>query len=281
MSNMIVVGVDGWKSSYAALDWAADDAARRGLGVRIVHVREPWAVEHPLNAASDQQTLTEWCEALVRVAAERVQVRQPGLAVATSVVTGAVAERLRDASRDADTVVLGSRGLGRLAGRALGSVGLALAGRVSGPVVIVREVAPVAFDEVVAGFDGSAGAEAALAYALAQAQIRGARLRVIYAVQAPHPGGHRSTPAGPTAQEVAERLAPWRQKYPDVELTETVVAGAPPVILARASRQADLVVVGSRGLGALASVVLGSVSHGLLLRAHCPVVVIPPSGTRS
>ncbi|AQZ63129.1 Universal stress protein family [[Actinomadura] parvosata subsp. kistnae] len=278
MMRTIVVGINGSRTSYAALDWAADDAARRGLGVRIVHVHGPWTAEHPLTAASDHQTLTERCEAMLQQAATRAQQRRPGLEVTTALVVGAVAERLKQEARSADTVVLGSRGLGGVSGRILGSVGLALTGHLSCPLVIVHEPAEQSYGEVVAGFDGSADAEAALEYGLEQAQARGARLCVLYGlqppVQAPHPVGYGLIPDGIAGQEIEQRLAPWRQKYPEIEVVVSVVAGNPVTVLARASRQADLVVVGSRGLGGFASAVLGSVSRGILRRAHCPVAVI-------
>ncbi|GAA2216219.1 universal stress protein [Nonomuraea monospora] len=279
----MVVGIDGSPASYAALEWAADDAARRGLVVRIVHVRGPWTTEHPLTAASDHQTLTERCEAMLQQAATRAQQQRPGLEVTTAVVVGAVAERLKHEGHSADTVVLG--GLGRVSGRVLGSVGRALTGRLSCPLVIVHEPARQLYGEVVAGFDGSADAEAALEYALEQAQARGARLRVLYGlqppVQAPHPVGYGPIPDGIHGEEIEQRLTPWRQKCPEVEVTVSVVAGNPVTVLARASRQADLVVVGSRGLGGFASAVLGSVSRGILRRAHCPVAVIRRPGRTS
>ncbi|MFC4114108.1 universal stress protein [Nonomuraea zeae] len=278
MTRTIVVGIDGSPASYAALDWAADDAARRRLGVRIVHVRGPWTAEHSLTAAGDHQTLTEQCDAMLRAAASRAQQRRPGLEVTTALGVGAVAERLKHEARSADTVALGSRGLGRVSGQVLGSVGPALTGQLSCPLVIVHEPAQQPYGEVVAGFDGSADAEAALEYALEQAQARDARLRVLYGLQAPvqtpHPVGYGPIPNGITEQEIEQRLTTWRQKYPEVEMVVSVLAGNPVTVLARASRQADLVVVGSRGLGGFASAVLGSVSRGILRRARCPVAVI-------
>ncbi|MGW2220902.1 universal stress protein [Nonomuraea sp. NPDC001684] len=275
---MIVVGVDGSASAYAAVDWAADDAARRGLDLRVVHVREPWAAEHPLTAASDHHTLTERDAELLNAAARRARERRPGLHVITALSTGSVAERLRHEAQHADALVLGNRGLGGFTGLLLGSVGLTLAGHVPCPLVVVREATPETFGEIVTGFDGSADAEAAVAYALEHARAEGARLRVVYGVRtptpAPQPVGYGPIPWGVSVQEIGQRLAPWRNKYPDVEMAEEVVAGHPVAVLARASRHADLVVVGSRGLGAFASAVLGSVSHGILHHAHCPVAVV-------
>jgi nucleotide-binding universal stress UspA family protein len=275
MSRFVVVGVDGSKAAAVALDWAVDDAARRGLALRVVLVRQPWAAEHP--RSGDHESRTEQCHRLLDAAADRARARSPGLETTTALVTGAVIERLRTESETADTVVIGSRGLGGFAGLVLGSAGLGLAGHTHGPLVIVRGPAHASYGEVVVGFDGSSGSDAAIAYALEQARARGARLHAIYGrpypITAPHPAGFGPLP--PDALDLEERLSSWRERYPEVEVVGSVVPGHPAPVLADASRSADLVVLGSRGLGGLAAAVLGSVSHAVLHRAHCPVAVIP------
>ncbi|MEU7864714.1 universal stress protein [Nonomuraea sp. NPDC049141] len=288
MSRAIVVGVDGSPSAGSALGWAADDASCRGLPLRIVLVREPWAAEHPLTAASDRQTLTERCTYVLDHAADQVRRLIPKLEVATAVVTGAVIERLKSESETADSVVVGSRGLGGFAGLVLGSVGLGLAGHAHSPVVIVRMPVPGSHGEIVVGFDGSPFAESALDYALEQARARRMPVRVVYAQRmpmlTPHPAGYGPLLTGALGDEAAEirlRLAPWHDKYPDVEVIESTVPGHPVPVLARASETAALVVVGSRGLGGFASAALGSVSHGVLHRASCPVAVVQGPWRRS
>ncbi|WP_162795213.1 universal stress protein, partial [Nonomuraea lactucae] len=138
MSSPIVVAIDGSDPANAALDWAADDAARRGRDLRIVNVLPPWAAEQPIDTADDDATLAERRELMLTAAADRARWRHPSLDVTTAHLTGAVIERLRTESESADTLVVGSRGLGGFAGLVLGSVGLALAGHARGPVVIVR-----------------------------------------------------------------------------------------------------------------------------------------------
>ncbi|MEV0202713.1 universal stress protein [Nonomuraea sp. NPDC050691] len=290
MTNPVVVGIDGSHGAYAALGWAVQDAVRRGLPLRIVHVREPWKSEHPVGAGGGGRSLTERSERLLAGAEERVRQRAPRLEVTTAHLVGAVVERLRTESETADTVVVGSRGLGGFAGLVLGSVGLALAGHAHGPVVVVRapELPAAGGGEVVAGFDGSADAEAALEYAMEQAAARGARLRVVYArhtvVLAPQAVGYGPLPAGALADEAAEvgrRLPLWRDKYPEVEVVESAVSGHPVPVLAAASRTAVLLAIGSRGLGGFAASVLGSTCHGVIHRAHCPVAVVRAPWRRS
>ncbi|MDX3110002.1 universal stress protein [Nonomuraea angiospora] len=277
MNGAVVVGVDGSRTAWAALAWAAGDAGRRELPLRIVHVREPWLAERPLSASSDQETLTERCDRLLAAAADRAHELAPGARTSTALVTGAVIERLRSESETADTVVVGSRGLGGFAGLVLGSVGFGLAGYAESPVVVVRRPPRDGSGEIVVGYDASPCADMALEYALAQAVARRARLRVLYGRRypytAPHPVGYGPLPVG-EADEIGRRLALRREKYPEVELIESIVDEHPVPALAAASRVADLVVVGSRGLGGFTSAMLGSVSRGVLQRAHCPVSVV-------
>ncbi|MFG1947106.1 universal stress protein [Nonomuraea sp. NPDC048826] len=278
MSRHVVAGVDGSEQAGLALDWAAADAGRRGKALRVVYVREPWIPEHPLSQGGE--SLTEQARLLLERSARRAREQAPGLEVSTAVVTGAVVERLRTESETADTVVVGSRGLGGFAGLVLGSTGLGLAGHGPGPVVIVRGPARGGHDEVVVGYDGSDDADCAVEYAMEQARARGARLRVVYGKRlpagSPHPVGFGPLPPEGIEDDFPRRLRPWLEKYPEVEAVQVVVAGHPVPALAAASRTADLVVVGTRGLGGFATTMLGSVSHGVLHRAHCPVAVVRP-----
>ncbi|MFI6596595.1 universal stress protein [Nonomuraea sp. NPDC050536] len=279
MVKPIVVAVDGSEPATVAVHWAADDACRRGLPLRIVHVCEDFSLL-PDEALETQRN---YCEGLVAAAADRARERAPGLQITTERTTGNVVEGLIAEAGEADCVVLGSRGLGGFTGLLVGSVGLGVAGHSPGPVVIVRGSAEAAHGEVVAGFDGSPAAEAALEYAFQQARARKARLRVMYAWRMPITGPYafgmadtiRNIEQG-EVEPARERLAPWPGKYPDVPVVEDVVCGHPAYALSNASESADLVVVGSRGLGGFASAVLGSVSHAVLHHAACPVAVVRP-----
>ncbi|GAA4507683.1 MULTISPECIES: universal stress protein [Nonomuraea] len=283
MGRHVVAGVDGSDSAALALDWAAADAGRRGLALRVVYVREPWAGEWVTSEGYD--SLTVQVERLLERSAARARERARDLEVTTAMVTGAVVERLRTETETADTVVIGSRGLGGFAGLVLGSTGLGLANQAHGPVVVVRGHYRVSHDEVVVGYDGSVDAECAVEYAMEQAQARGARLRVLHAkhqpVSYPHPAGFGPVPPPGIEDEIPQRLRPWLDKYPRVRSVQTVVSKHPVPALAAASRTADLVVVGTRGMSGFTSTMLGSVSHGVLHHAHCPVAVVRPREARS
>ncbi|GHH69859.1 universal stress protein [Streptosporangium violaceochromogenes] len=281
----MVVGVDGSPSAEAAVRWAAEDAFRRGCALRIVHVSEPWTHDSRLETpAGFLESLAERSEAALDATASLAREHAPGLAVETSSETGRPVEVLRREAEGAEQIVVGSRGRGGFTGLLLGSVSLALAGHVSVPVVVVRGEQGRVYGEVVVGFDRSSESEAALAYAFEEAVRRGARLRAVHSWELPvfATGAAAYTPLVEDvfASELglaSEALVPWRKRYPGVEVEETVVYGHPVGVICEASATADLVVVGSRGLGALGSAVLGSVSHGVLHHARCPVAVVRAS----
>lgn len=195
----------------------------------------------------------------------------------TRLASGTVVERLSAESERADLLVVGSRGVGGFAGLALGSVGLGLAGRTTAPLVVVRAIRDEPYDEVAVGFDGSAPSEAAVGFAIEQARLRGARVRVVRAWQPPALTWRGPRPdeiLAAEAEALRRRVDSWRAEHPDVPLAGSLVRRHPITTLAGASRAADLVVVGSRGRGEVKGALLGSVSHGVLHRARCPVAVV-------
>ncbi|RBQ18303.1 universal stress protein [Spongiactinospora rosea] len=274
MAGRIVVGVDGSAPSNAAVEWAALDAQRRGLDLRIVHVCEPWrrklGIEHcggALEAADHARDLTR------------------GVTVSAELLIGDVTGELIGESASADGLVLGSRGLGGFAGMVLGSVSMAVAGHAAGPVVVVRAPRVVEYGRVVVGYDGSVHSRAAMEYAVVQARARGAQVHVVSACQIPaYPSyaaayqGLLEDVVGDEVRAAGERVAEWRERDPDVIITDEQPREHPSAALIKAAEAADLVVVGSRGRGALASAVLGSVSHAVLHHVMCPVAVVRPGG---
>jgi nucleotide-binding universal stress UspA family protein len=268
------VGVDGSTPSHAAVEWAAADARRRRLPLRLVHVCE--------QRRGSAEGL-KYCEGTLEAAADRA--RAAGAQeVVSELLEGNVVEALLGQAVTGDCVVLGSRGVGGFAGLALGSVGLAVAGHAEGPVVVVRAGAETAgHGKIVVGDDGSDTAREALRYAVEQARARDATLLVVYAWSQPMLATY-----GPQFTDLftdtfdedrdaaQERLDIWASEYPDVRFEGSQVRAHPVAALADASASAELVVVGSRGRGGFAAAVLGSVSHGLLHHAVCPVAVVRP-----
>ncbi|MEU7864450.1 universal stress protein [Nonomuraea sp. NPDC049141] len=280
MNGRIVVGVDGSAPATAAAEWAAADARRRGLALRIVHVCEQWP--HGLAAFS-----AEYCAGALEAAADRARELAGAVEVTTELRAGSVIDDLIDESASADSLVLGSRGLGGFSGMVLGSVSTAVAGHAHGPVVIVRGGRREEHGRIVVGYDESEHSEAAMQYAIEQARACHARLHVLYAWQlpifSPYAAGYNSLLEKAFQHEVrvaAERVVPWREKNPDVEITDEQLCEHPAGALIKAATTADLVVVGSRGLGGLTSAVLGSVSRAVLHHVTCPVAVVRPREER-
>ncbi|MEV0232738.1 universal stress protein [Nonomuraea sp. NPDC050786] len=276
MVGHIVVGVDGSAPATAAVEWAAADAQRREVALRIVHVCQQWP-------HSDD---TEYCTKALEAAAARARELTRAVDVTSELLSGDVVNALIAESESADSLVLGSRGLGGFAGLVLGSVGMAVTGHATGPVVIVRAPSPLRHDRVVVGYDGSRHSEAAMAYAVQQARARGAQLHVVSAWQIPALSPY-AVAYGSLIEELMrqethaarERVTPWRESNSDLVITDEQVCTHPVKALIDAARTADLVVVGSRGLGGFTSAVLGSVSHGVLHHVTCPVAVVRPRGT--
>ncbi|MFF4414260.1 universal stress protein [Streptosporangium sp. NPDC001559] len=279
----VVVATDGSPSATAAVRWAAADAARRALPVLIVHVVERWP--YGISAFPPQGWQDAMAEAGDRVLTEAAQAateRRPGIDVTTELAGGTPADVLRERAASATELVIGGRGTGGFAGALLGSTVLRLAGHVRGAVVVVRAGQDGPGEEVVVGVDGSTDGAAALGFAFEQARLRGAVLRALCAWHVPlrtvmPESAHDVTGIQREQQRVvSERLAPWREMYPGIEVVEEVTYGHPVSALTDVSGQAALLVVGSRGLGAVGSVVLGSVSRDVLQHARCPVAVVRP-----
>ncbi|MFG1969067.1 universal stress protein [Nonomuraea fuscirosea] len=273
MTRQIVVGVDGSVPAAAAVEWAAADAERRGLDLRLVHVCEQWP--HSEGA--------EYCAGTLEAAADRARGLAGGVKVTTDLRAGNVIDELIGASATADSLVLGSRGLGGFTGMVLGSVSAAVAGHAAGAVVVVR--APQAeHGRVVVGYDGSGHARAAMEYAIEQARSRRAELHVVTAWQLPALSPYAVAYSGlidrimkEEPRAARELVEAWRTNNPDLIITGEQPCEHPVAALIRAAGTADLVVVGSRGRGGFASALLGSVSHAVLHHATCPVAVVRPA----
>lgn len=163
MAVPLVVGIDGSEASLEAVDWAADEAARHEVPLRLLHAA---AAGHD---ASD----------LVAAASERAGKSAPAVRLSSEVLSEDAASALVGAGRNALALVLGSRGLGGLAGLLLGSVSLAVAARADCPVVVVRggvEHRHGRFGCVVVGVEDGEGSGTAVDFAFREAQVRRSRL---------------------------------------------------------------------------------------------------------
>ena len=281
----VVVGVDGSASAYRAVEWAAGEAHRRGVGLRLVRAFSCTTADHPTGWVARYRD--EMLDVSRRQVARAVRVAadtRPDVEAESQVEIGAPIEVLSSEARRAQLLVLGDRGLGEVAGLVLGSVAVSLAARGACPVVVVRGERAGADGPVVVGVDGSPVSEAALAFAFDAAAARGVDLVAVHAWSPTAIDEELASlvewDASAESAVLAERLAGWGQKYPQVAVRRTVVRDGAVRALVTASAGAQLVVVGSRGRGNAAGLLLGSVSHGVLHGAHCPVAVVRP-GTDS
>jgi nucleotide-binding universal stress UspA family protein len=280
----VVVGVDGSPAGGAAIDWAARFAAERNLPLRLIYV-----FPFPSLAASvapeslpTESELRPGFERMVSEAADRARKAAGGeLVVSGTVIEGVPAEALIDESQRAGLVVLGSRGYGGFRGLLVGSVSVQVAAHAASPVVVV----PPRSDggstgPVVVGVDGSELSEAAVGFAFEAASFRNAELVAISAWQVP--AGLDLVPMQVDVEQfgadqdraLAESLAGYQERYPDVRVRRQVSLGSAAQVLLEAAADAQLIVVGSRGRGGFAGLLLGSVSQSVLHNANCPVAII-------
>ena len=292
MTKPIIVGVDGSTSAQHAVAWAAREAASRRAPLHLVHACLEISTYNPTRVPrSFDEALRDLGRDYLTVAEERVGEIAPGLEVVTQLVVGTAAETLVVLSKRAQLVVLGSRGLGGFTSLVVGSVAIALAAHGRCPVVVVRgstvDSPPPVEGPVVAGVDGSTASDSVLEFAFEQASRRGAELVTVHAwndhiaesswAMAPYAMLDWESIEADAHLLLAERLAGWREKYPDVVVRRVVIRGAAARALVEEAATARLLVVGSRGRGGLRGMLLGSTSQALLHHAPCPVAVVRPS----
>ncbi|SDN42312.1 Nucleotide-binding universal stress protein, UspA family [Streptomyces sp. cf386] len=291
MTRPITAGVDGSEESLAGLAWAAREAVRRGLALRLVHA---WRFQ-PHEAidegyAKDADTQGQWVREGLTEAARSVTERHPGLDVTTDVLDGGPAETLIAAAAEAEMLVLGSRGRAAVVGFLLGSVGQQVIAGAERPVVLVRAgdqpSAEAAGREIVVGQQGDPDDSAAvLRLAFETAAARGATVRTVRAWTLPplfaySPGSLKllDEAGGLEPYEkkaLGEALRPWRERFPEVRVVEHVEMGSAGQVLLSVSGRAQLMVVGRRARRTAVGARIGSVAHGVLHHADCPVAVVP------
>ncbi|MFI9626036.1 universal stress protein [Streptomyces sp. NPDC052042] len=277
----VVVGVDGSEPARRAVFWAADEAARRGTLLHIVHGADTDTRSLYLSADSIEGIRSAGHELLRDIAAV-VAERFPDLRVTTEFSRSAPVPSLQRTAGLRGTLVVGSRGLGGFAYLMLGSVGLRIVGAATTPVVVVRGEDDTVAGVVVAAVRDEHDAES-VRYAACEAEIRGASLRLLHVwnvfasagVATPMLDG-AGTVVGERVRRLTDLTARIREEFPGLTVQAEAekslnTAGA----LVEASRHADLLVMGGRRSPGYIGPTLGRVTHGLVHHAHCPVQLIP------
>jgi nucleotide-binding universal stress UspA family protein len=287
--ELVVVGTDGSDPSFHAVEWAAREAVMRGAALRIVSVpvlprRMAWRNGPQGTPDAVADTIVKSHEHALAAAAGRVAEAEPGLSVDTALLPGRPASALIDAAADASMLVVGSRGSGGFAALLLGSVSRHVATRAGCPVVVVREKPMAVHHQVVVGVR-DLDQPAAIGFAFAEASLRKARVRAVHAWELFLPemrltGTERpGAAAGEVTAEVTEWLTGllsfWREKYPEVDVVEDVVHASPGRVLAAASANADLIVLGRNSTGEASHAGADPVIHAVLNHANSPVAIVP------
>ena len=281
--NRVIAGTDGSDHSLRAVEWAAREAALHGAPLRIVSVpalppRMSWQQPEPGRPDTVADVVRESYEQALAAGTSRAAEAAPGLAIDTALLPGSPDAALTAAAGAAAILVIGSRGNGGFSALILGSVSRYVATEAPGPVVVAREDTMAVHHEVVVGIGGD-DRPAAVGFAFAEARLRQARLRAVHAWHwsLPHlrPAADTRKASAEAAGWLASLLAPWRQKYPGVEVIEDVVHAPPGRALAGASARADLVVLGRNGTAGDGRPRARAVTHALLHHAHGPVAVVP------
>lgn len=314
MFPTITAGLDGSPESMAAADWAAGEARRRGLPLRLVHAGE-WQPDTvtphtPLGGPGPPQR--HWGDRVLRDTEAQVRLRHPDLRIVGEQIANEPVAALLGAANDSEMLVIGSRGLGAVAGFLVGSVALGVVGRATRPVVLVRAgdpdgtaqpadpsatatgagtgartaAIPAPPRHVVLGLDLNGPNDAVIGFAFEAAAARQSALRVVHGWYLP---AYYSFGTGDLAvnQDVggeladqkrtalADALRPWRDKFPGVRVTAQAVIGRASHHLVDSARSADLVVVGRRTRPSAIGAHIGSVTHAVLHHAVAPVAVVP------
>lgn len=265
----VVVGVDGSETALCAVSWAAREARRRGVGLRIVHAA-PYADGSSSGERHARSILTQAHTVATRI--------QPDLPVVTELLPGPMPQALADAATGAQLLVVGMSGGVRSEDVLPHSAALEVCAVAACPVAVARGRDHVPADApVVLGVEDVTADGQAVTVAFADAERHASRLTVVHAVHAR--GSSRSLrgahqPYGALANDILDRLAPWRSRHPQVPVDVQVVSGPVAGHLLEASVRARLLVLGTRARGAAARVVLGSTSRTVLRLSSCAVVVV-------
>ncbi|MET1082913.1 MAG: universal stress protein [Burkholderiales bacterium] len=282
----ILVAVDGSPPSDAAVRWAADEAALHDAPITLAHVVVPVVASWPVRSLQGEynqwqednaRQVIEQAEKVVRAMRDESALPE----VRTEILHDYDVPALVSASKQAQMVVVGNRGLGAVGRAVLGSVSSGLVHHARCPVAIVhadQAQAPDRTSPVLLGIDGSPASEAATALAFDEASRRKVDLVALHAWSDvgifPIVGMDWHEYEDEGHEVLGERLAGWQEQYPDVHVRRRIVCDKPARWLIEESQQAQLVVVGSQGRGGFKGMLLGSVSSAVAQSANAPVIVV-------
>ncbi len=299
--EVVVAGLDGSEASMAAAHWAAEDALRREIPLRLVHVMTPSpGGDYPapqLAPSKVSDATRRWTRSMLHQARSALLAEYPGLQVETVSHVGVPATVLLKESRQSTVTVVGTHPGGRISDALFGSVGAKLATHARGRVVFVPAETPdpahgqspwrTVAGPVVVGIDGSARTEAAIAFAFEEAAVRRSLLVTLHTWN-DKPEHERAQSAHMASieaiddqrhRQLVELSARWSSRYPTVPVRSMVLHGRLiPTVLRYLSESPDgpphLLVVGGRSHVPVSRLLVGTTGLALVRSAPCPVAVV-------
>ena len=288
----VVVGYNGSPDADWALDWAAAEAVHRHCDLLLVFSIDLSGAYPPEVMIGRYDNFPQTMgDAIVQAGVDRARKAAPNVSVTGKTTVVGAAAALIGASVKASLVVVGGRGRSRFAEALLGTVQFAVTAHAHCPVVVVPPgctVIPDLAHPVVVGVDGSGGSDRAALVAAETAAQRGVSLKVVGAWEKP-PAYEWSrfyvlddelqqemtaAARANAAQHVAKTVDRIKAEYASVDVHDVVTEGPASHVLTQESGQAGLVVVGARGGGDLAVLMLGSVGRNLIHSTKCPVKIV-------
>ncbi|GGV00293.1 stress-inducible protein [Streptomyces filipinensis] len=287
MQPVVTVGLDGSHESLSAARWAADEAGRRKLTLRLLHAWPTLAPEPPrLPAEADQNY---WAKLLVDSVQAELRARYPDLAIGKNLVADDAQHALLQAASESEMVVLGSRGLESVESYFLGDVSMPVVARAERPVVLVRaeprdEWGPATVARpVVVALKLHGSPDDLLDFAFRSAVAREIPVLAVHGRSVPL---RARTPWGvdhgfseetirSAHEQVSKALQLWREKYPRVDVVDSIRLESPAKAVVRAAEGASLLVVGRRRHRAGLVPHLGPVAQAAIHHGRCPVAVVP------
>jgi nucleotide-binding universal stress UspA family protein len=289
MKPVVTVGLDGSPESLTAARWAADEAGRRGLTLRLLHAWPSLAPE-PVRVPSEIDQ-NYWAKRLVHDAQAELQKRHPRLTVVGELVADDAQHALLQAASESEITVLGSRGLELLESYFMGDISMPVVAQAERPVVLVRAAtdkempAPTAHaaGHVVVALKLHGPCDDLLDFAFHSAAAQGVPLHAVNGRSLPL---HAHAPWG-ADHDIAEKvrqdarkhlnqaLRPWREKYPHVEVADSIRLESPARAVVGAADGAGMLIVGRRRHHPVLGPPLGPVAEAAIHHARCPVAVVP------
>lgn len=288
MQPVVTVGLDGSPESLAAARWAAEEAEKRTLVLRLLHAWPLLAPEPTRVPAEADQNYG--AKHLVRTVRAELRARHPGLSVVEDLVADDPQHALLRAASESEMTVLGSRGLEPAESYFLGDVSMPVVARAGRPVVLVRadrreeeQPPPASAGRVVVALKLRGSPDDLLDFAFRTAAARGVPLLAVHGrsvpLRAQTPGGVDHDVTEELRQDARTRLdeavRPWRERYPRVDVAGSVRLDSPARAVVRAAEGAVLLAVGRRRHRPAPAPHLGPVAQAALHHGRCPVAVVP------